>query len=466
LSTLDETKQSAHSLDALPIQRCISESCRAEFEIHERIYECRRCGNLLEIHLPSEFFRDSKKLRQSWELRAASQDPRDQSGVWRYRELLPFSDAVDIITLREGNTPLYNAPHCAEYSGAPSLRLKHQGANPTGSFKDTGMTTAVTQAKLLGAETVACASTGNTAASLAAYAARAGLQCLILLPQGQVSTAKLSQSMDYGASIFEIDGNFDACMKLMRELGEDPSIYVANSLNPFRIEGQKTVAFELMIQCDWRVPHHLVVPGGNMGNSSALGKGFDELLQLGLIDRLPRLSIIQAEGAAPLANLFASLPHDFSLEKSAFPTTLPSVENPNTLATAIRIGAPVSWAKALRAVLKSRGKIISVSETEIADAKAAIGRDGIGCEPASATTVAGIRKLAAENFIHRDESVVAILTGHLLKDPEYVNAYHRGTLETNGAFGRIPIHGAFPNPPRRVAANKSAILKTLRERTP
>jgi threonine synthase len=447
------------------MQRCISETCRAEFEIQERIYECRRCGNLLEIQFPSQLFRDAKNLRQLWESRAGSREPKDQSGVWRYRELLPFSNAVEIITLAEGNTPLYDAPHSAKYSGAPFLRLKHQGSNPTGSFKDTGMSTAVTQAKLLGAETVACASTGNTAASLAAYSARAGLQCLILLPLGQVSAAKLSQSMDYGASIFEIDGNFDACMKLMRELGEDPSIYVANSLNPFRIEGQKTVAFELMCQSDWRVPDHVVVPGGNMGNSAALGKGFDELLQLGLIDRLPKLSVIQAEGAAPLANLFANLSPDFSPAKSAFPTSLPSVGNPSTLATAIKIGAPVSWAKALRAVLNSRGKIISVTETEIASAKATIGRDGIGCEPASATTVAGIRKLVSDNFIHRDESVVAILTGHLLKDPDYVNAYHRGTLELNGASGKAPIHGAFSNPPRRVAANKSAILETLRERT-
>ncbi len=191
--------------------------------------------------------------------------------------------------------------------GLDALRLKHQGCNPTGSFKDTGMTTCVTQAVLLGARTVVCASTGNTSASLAAYAARAGLQCAILLPRGQITSSKLSQSMDYGALVCEIDGNFDDCMRLIREIAEDPSIYLANSLNPFRIEGQKTVAFELMEQCEWYVPDHVVVPGGNMGNSSALGKGFEEMLQLGLIERLPKLSVIQAEGAGPLARLFAGL---------------------------------------------------------------------------------------------------------------------------------------------------------------
>ncbi len=465
MTTHGDIEKPASKPKHVALQRCTSQSCRADFAIDERIYECPRCGNLLEIEISPESFRDSEKLRELWKTRAASQDPKDQSGVWRYRELLPFADSVGVISLAEGNTPLYLAPKCADYCGLPTLRLKHQGANPTGSFKDAGMTTAVTQAKLLGAETVACASTGNTAASLAAYAARAGLQCLILLPHGQVSAAKLSQSMDYGATIFEIEGNFDSCMKLMRELGDEPSIYLANSLNPFRIEGQKTVAFELMRQCDWNVPDHVVVPGGNMGNSSSLGKGFDELHRLGLIDRLPKLSVIQAEGAAPLANLFESLGRDFSLEESEFPKTISPVINPKTLATAIKIGSPVSWAKALRAVLKSGGHVISVSETEIADAKAVIGRDGIGCEPASATTVAGIRRLAAASFIHPGDSIVAILTGHLLKDPDYVNAYHRGILETDSHSNKNPFKGAFQNAPRRVAADKSAILKNLRERT-
>jgi threonine synthase len=328
---------------------------------------------------------------------------------------------------------------------------------------------AVTQAVVLGARTVVCASTGNTAASLAAYAARANLQAAILLPRDQITAAKLAQSMDYGAQVREIDGNFDDCMRLIQELGDDPSIYVANSINPFRIEGQKTVAFELMSQCDWKVPDHVVVPGGNMGNSSALGKGFAELLALGLIDRLPKLSVIQAEGSAPLAHLFAGLHSDQRTASASMPVKITPVEKPRTLASAIKIGAPVSWQKALRAVLCSGGRIISVSEQEIADAKAMIGRDGIGCEPASATTVAGIRKLVAAGHIRRAESVVAVLTGHILKDPDYVSHYHRGTLilrgdAQEGPDGPQQIAGSFRNVPQHVAATKAAILASLEQR--
>jgi threonine synthase len=379
--------------------------------------------------------------------------------------MLPFHDSAPIVTLAEGNTPLYDAPRCAEYSGVGALRLKHQGCNPTGSFKDTGMTTCVTQAVFLGARTVVCASTGNTSASLAAYAARAGLQCAILLPRGQITSSKLAQSMDYGAIVCEINGNFDDCMRLIQEIAEDPAIYLANSINPFRIEGQKTVAFELMEQCEWRVPDHVVVPGGNMGNSSALGKGFEEMLQLGLIERLPKLTVIQAEGAAPLAELFAK--GQWRPDRAPIREELTPVKNPQTLATAIKIGSPVSWEKAIRSVIRSRGQVIAVNEQEIADAKAVIGRDGIGCEPASATTVAGIRKLRPAGFIRREESVVAILTGHLLKDPDYVSHYHRGTLSLrpdtkDHSTEPQPIRGAFRNAPVQVAATKHAILDQLR----
>ena len=303
---------------------------------------------------------------------------------------------------------------------------------------------------------------------MAAYAARAGLQAAILLPRGQISAAKLAQSLDYGALVCEIDGNFDDCMRLIQELGDDPSIYVANSINPFRIEGQKTVAFEMMEQCAWRVPDHVVVPGGNMGNSTALGKGFQELFDLGLIQRLPKLSVIQAEGAAPLAHMFANLDASATAGGERLPETMAPVGNPRTLATAIKIGAPVSWKKALRAVLRSSGKIISVSEQEIADAKAMIGRDGIGCEPASATTVAGMKKLVAAGDIRSGDSVIGVLTGHVLKDPDYVSQYHRGTLslESGANDGSAPqrIAGAFQNAPERVAANRAAILETLERR--
>jgi threonine synthase len=454
------------------VQRCIDAACGATFGLRERIYVCPRCGGTLEIEAHPQALRsatgDPASLRKRWAARAASHDPIDGSGVWRYREMLPFDEPIPFVTLFEGNTPLYHGPRSARYCALDDLRLKHQGCNPTGSFKDTGMSAAITQAVVLGAKTAVCASTGNTSASLAAYAGRAGLQAAVLLPRGQISAGKLAQSLDYGALVCEIDGNFDDCMRLIQELGDDPSIYVANSINPFRIEGQKTVAFELMEQCLWQVPDHVVVPGGNMGNSSALGKGFQELLDLGLIDRLPKLSVIQAEGAAPVARLFAALDIEQAEGGDNLPAAMAPVENPRTLATAIKIGAPVSWKKALRAVLRSGGEVIAVSEQEIADAKAMIGRDGIGCEPGSATTVAGIKKLVAARKIRADENVIAVLTGHMLKDADYVSHYHRGTLAIDTAaregLSPQPIHGAFANTPERVAANKSAILSAMEKR--
>ena len=419
------------------IQRCITPDCRADYKIDDRLYVCPRCGGLLDIERTDASAIDPAALRELWRARLTSRDARDRSGVWRFREFLPFNDEDPIVTLAEGNTPLYDAPRSADYCGLRQLQLKHQGNNPTGSFKDTGMTVAVTQARKLGARLVACASTGNTAASLAAYAARANLVCAIIVPSGQVSHAKLAQALDYGAKVLEIDGNFDTCMSFIRELSEDSAVYLVNSINPFRIEGQKTVAFELAEQLEWRVPDHLVVPGGNLGNSSAFGKGFRELLQSGLIDRQPKITVVQAVGAAPFARLYSE--HDDS--------NLINELDPKTLASAIKIGAPVSWRKALRAVHETGGSVITVTEQEIADAKAMIGRDGIGCEPASATTVAGMRKLVAEGVIKADETVVGVLTGHLLKDTDYVMGYHGNTLvgpdgeQMRGRFTNAPIQG-------------------------
>jgi threonine synthase len=463
---IEKTATAQEKVTEPGVQACIAAGCGAVYGLRERIYLCARCGGPLEIRCHFARRGPAPGLRELWAGRRASRDPRDLSGVWRYRELLPFDDSAPVVTLFEGNTPVYDAPRSAEYCGVYDLRLKHLGSNPTGSFKDTGMTTAVTQAVLLGARTVVCASTGNTAASLAAYAARAGLQAAILVPRGQITAAKLAQTMDYGARICELDGNFDDCMRLIEELGDDPSIYVANSINPFRVEGQKTVAFELIEQCAWRVPDHIVVPGGNLGNSTALGKGLDELLSLGLIDRLPKLNVIQAEGSAPFAHLFAGLAVDKSAPGPRLPETMTPVARPVTLATAIQIGAPVSWKKALGAVLGTHGQVITVSEQEIADSKAMIGRDGIGCEPASATTVAGIRKLVSAGHIGREESVIAVLTGHLLKDPDYASQYHRGTL-TLGAETKRPqvITGTFRNTPERVEPTKAAILDRLKRRT-
>jgi threonine synthase len=306
------------------------------------------------------------------------------------------------------------------------------------------MTAAVTQARKLGARLVVCASTGNTAASLAAYAARADLLCAIVVPNGQVSHAKLAQALDYGAKVLEVDGNFDTCMDQIRELAEDESVYLVNSINPFRIEGQKTVAFELAEQLEWQVPDHLVVPGGNLGNSSAFGKGFRELLKSGLINRQPKITVVQAEGAAPFAKFYDDDAHESFVND----------EHPQTLASAIKIGAPVSWQKAWRAVRETGGSVITVTEQEIADAKAIIGRDGIGCEPASATTVAGIRKLVAQNEIKEHETVVAVLTGHVLKDTDYAIKYHSQKLV---APGGSQLNSKFANAPIRTKSVKSVV---------
>jgi threonine synthase len=428
------------------VQRCINPECHSEFDLDARLYVCSQCGDLLDIERDQVPSLDG--LRSVWQERLKSSHDRDRSGVWRFREFLPFDDATPIVSLGEGNTPLYEAPRSAEYCGLAALKLKHQGNNPTGSFKDTGMTVAVTQARKLGARTVACASTGNTAASLAAYAARAGLPCAIMAPAGQVSHAKLAQALDYGARVLEMEGNFDACMRVVREISEDGSVYLVNSINPFRIEGQKTVAFELAEQLQWRAPDHLVMPGGNLGNSSAFGKGFRELVAAGLIDRLPQVTVVQAAGAAPFARFYRE--HTEFVEE----------KHPQTLASAIKIGAPVSWKKAWRAIQESDGRVITVDEQEIADAKAVIGRDGIGCEPASATTVAGIRKLVNEGLIKKNESVVAVLTGHLLKDTDYVIRYHSQELT---APDGTRIKGAFSNSPLKVLASREAIAAALED---
>lgn len=435
------------------LQRCIAANCQAEYEIDERLYVCSRCGGLLDVERIEEIVINPTSLCELWRERRASADVRDRSGVWRFREFLPFDSDVSVVSLGEGNTPLYEAPRSANYCRIPQLKLKHQGNNPTGSFKDTGMTAAVTQAGKLGARLVVCASTGNTAASLAAYAARANLLCAIIVPGGQVSHAKLAQALDYGAKVLEVDGNFDVCMNVIRELAEDRSVYLVNSINPFRIEGQKTVAFELAEQLGWRVPDRLVLPGGNLGNSSALGKGCRELFKNGLIDRQPKITVVQAAGAAPFASYYSAHEHDDSRD-----STFVNEEQPKTLASAIKIGAPVSWQKAWRAVRETGGSVITVTEAEIADAKAVIGRDGIGCEPASATTVAGIRKLVADGLIKEDETVVAVLTGHLLKDTDYVMQYHSQTLTTPDGER---ISGSFVNSPIRVSASRDAIAKVL-----
>jgi len=312
------------------------------------------------------------------------------------------------------------------------------------------MTTGVTQAVALGASAVACASTGNTSASMAAYAARAGLKAFVFIPADQIAYGKLSQSLEYSARVIEIEGNFDDSMRLVRELAEETDLYLLNSINPFRLEGQKTIVIEMMEQCEWEPPDWVVLPGGNLGNTSAFGKALNEMINLRFINRLPRLAVIQAEGAAPFYELFRSNGH-----------ILRSVSEPITLATAIRIGDPVSWEKAIRAIDHTNGVVESVSEQEIADAKAVIGSDGIGCEPASAATLAGIKRLVTAGMIDKSDKVVGVLTGNLLKDPNYTIGYHTGELKFEESGVQQSIEGSLANKPLRAAAKKDEIRRVL-----
>jgi threonine synthase len=431
--------------ESISFLRCIEEECGASFAINEKNYSCPRCGGLLDVAY--DFHLSVDEMKAVFKARLSSDTSADRSGVWRFRELLPFAHSSHIVTLREGNTPVYDAPRSSDYAGLNMLRFKHQGLNPTGSFKDNGMTTGVTQARALRASAVACASTGNTSASMAAYAARAAMQAFVFIPAGQVAYGKLSQSLEYGAKVIQIEGNFDDAMRLVREIAEESDIYLLNSINPFRLEGQKAIIIEMMEQLLWRAPDWIVVPGGNLGNSSSFGKALRELYDLKFIDRMPRLAVVQAEGAAPFYDLFASS------DKSA----IRRIDRPATLATAIRIGSPVSWKKALRALAWTDGVVERVSEQEIADAKAVIGRDGLGCEPASAATLAGAKKLVARGVIEESANVIAVLTGNLMKDASYTVDYHTDAL----AFEGRSIKSRFANRPATVAADKKEIRRLL-----
>lgn len=425
---------------------CFSETCRSRYAITDPIYACPRCGSLLEA-VYNQPPGDPKALKQLFRYRRTDNNPINQSGVWRYRELFPFlADDRHIVTLREGNTPLLAGARAAKYGGLDALTFKHQGFNPTGSFKDNGMTCGTSQAVRLGKQRVACVSTGNTSASMAAYAAAAGLQPIIFIPNGNISYGKLAQALEYGARTLQVDANFDQILALVRVLADRLGIYLLNSVNPFRIEGQKSIVFELLDQRDWNVPDWIVLPGGNLGNTSAFGKALRELRESGFIDRLPRLAVVQAEGAAPF--------YDFM---HAPAPALHPVQHPETLATAIKIGDPVSWPKALKEVTESGGVVEKVTEQEIADAKAIIGLCGIGCEPASAATLAGIRKLTAAGIMRPDADVVAVLTGNVLKDPDYIYRYHTGQLTAHSG----PIAPTFGNKPTVVPNDPDAIARLL-----
>ncbi|HXP91952.1 MAG TPA: threonine synthase [Candidatus Binatia bacterium] len=381
---------------------------------------CAACNGLLEFSAP-EAGKPARALKALFAERQSATTLRGRSGVWRFRELLPPIAEDAIVTLGENQVPVYAAPRGARYAGLARAAYLHLGMNPTASFKDAGMTVAVSQAHAAGARLAACASTGNTAASMAAYCARAEMRALVLVPATGISESKVVQTLDYGADVVALDGDFDAALAMVRKL--DPArVAIVNSVNPYRIEGQKCAAFVLLEQREWRAPDWLVLPGGNLGNSSAFGKGFREAVALGLADRVPRIAVVQAAGAAPFYKAFTT-------GQELVPVSA------QTSATAIKIGAPASWKKALREVRSSRGTVTAVSDEEIADARAIVGRDGVGCEPASAASLAGVRKLVAEGTILPGDDVVIVLTGHVLKDTAYAAEYHRSGAQFANRIG-------------------------------
>jgi len=380
---------------------CIN--CDATYPINVVRYRCD-CSSLLQVARSTPWTASVSK--EVWAMRLLSSQVLDQSGVWGFREAVLNLPAKDIVAHPEGRTRLYSRARLSAFAGVERLTFKHEGENPTGSFKDRGMTVAVSQAKHLGVQAVACASTGNTSASLAAYAAHAGLKAIVFLPAGKISTGKLAQAIGYGATCLAIDGDFDAAMNLVQESAEKLGLYLVNSLNPMRLEGQKTIIFELLMQRDWQAPDWLVVPAGNLGNTSAFGKALLEAHAAGWISKLPRIVSVQAAGANPF---YLSYRDQFRIQHQV---------KAATLATAIQIGAPVNYAKAVNVIRSTSGIVTEVTDGEIMCAKAAIDSAGIGCEPASAASLAGVTKLREQGIIQPGDDVVCVLTGNMLKDPE------------------------------------------------
>jgi len=371
-------------------------NCGATYPADEILYNCSKCGHLLAVKYSLDTI---NVTRAAWDKRPLS--------VWRYKELLPVHG--EPVTLQEGGTPLYHLKRLGEEMGIPHLYAKHEGMNPSGSFKDRGMTVGVSMALQLGKKSVACASTGNTSASLAVYAAKAGIPAVVLLPAGKVAVGKIAQALMHGAKVISIRGNFDRALEMVHDLCLTHGLYLLNSINPYRLEGQKTIGFEVVDQLGY-VPDRFVLPVGNAGNISAVYKGLLELQDLGFIDRLPMMTGIQAQGSSPVVRAM----------RENLPEVLPE-QQPETIATAIRIGAPVNAEKALTAIRKTGGLAESVTDEEILRMQRDLARkEGIGVEPASAASVAGIRKLAESGMIDRNERIVCVVTGHLLKDPDTV----------------------------------------------
>lgn len=419
------------SLNQAAFQRCMSPDCGAEYGVEEVRTACSACGGLLDVAYDWSRCHPPEKLSDFEKYWTQRHDPLRFSGVWRFHELLPFADPAQVVTVGEGQTLLQKADQVAQYVGlnAGNLFLQYEGMNPSGSFKDNGMTAAFTHAHAIGADKAACASTGNTSASLAMYCSVTRLmKAVIFIGSGKISFGKLSQALDYGALTVQIAGDFDDAMARVREVCHQLGIYLVNSVNPFRLEGQKTIMFRVLEALQWQVPDWIVVPGGNLGNSSAFGKAFAELKELGLIDCIPRLAIINASGADTLFQLYENQGMRWNSDPCTACNYYKKLDEQgakaSTIASAIEINRPVNLQKCLRALETCDGVVRMVTDQEILDAKSKVGAGGIGCEPASGASVAGAKLLREQGVIAASDRVVCILTGHLLKDPDATVAYH------------------------------------------
>jgi threonine synthase len=463
-------------------QVCINPDCRTTFAVDEVLFACPKCKAMLDLDYDWDRLAVPKSMtffEPRWSTKGHHTDARlDFSGVWRFRELLPFAPHEKIVTIGEGRTLLEeNNLLAAQIGMKPGrLYLQYEGLNPSGSFKDNGMTAATTLAHMLGRKRVACASTGNTSASMALYANKSDppMQGIVFVGSGKIAYGKLSQALDYGATTLQIEGDFDACLRRVRQISDSLGIYLMNSVNPFRLEGQKSIMYRVLQGLDWEVPDWIVVPGGNLGNSSSFGKAFMELHKLGLVKKIPRLAIINATGANTLYHVcekdkvrWNGGRFDAGKIAALYAAMDESHYLPHTIASAIEISRPVNLPKALRALDVMHGVVREVSDDEILEHKAMVGRFGFGCEPASAASVAGLRRLLAEQVISPDERVVCILTGHELKDPDATVKYHTG-LDMKAATPppAKPVTGVMANTPKKVPDDLEAICAALGEKLP
>ena len=458
------------AMKTIAFQKCMNPNCGSTFDVGEALTACRRCGELLDIDYDwskAELPKTLRDFQARWQNRRF---PLDYSGVWRFRELLPFAADAMVCTIGEGQTFLQNAVCLGQKLGMwpGQLWLQYEGMNPSGSFKDNGMTAAFTHARIVGAKRVACASTGNTSASVALYASLNGFQGIVFIGSGKIAFGKLSQALDYGARTLQIEGDFDTCLARVRQVSGQLGLYLMNSVNPFRLEGQKTIMYRILEALSWDAPDWIIVPGGNLGNCSAFGKAFLELKALGLLKRIPRLAIINATGANTLCTLVDDglKWNDGQVDDAAIVAHYARMEknniHPHTIASAIEIGRPVNLKKSLRALAVMNGVVAQVTDEEILEAKALVGRFGFACEPASAATIAGLKQLLAKRIISRHERVACVLTGHGLKDPDATVYYHTG-IKTKDARQPQPepTWGRLANKPIQVADDLEAILRGL-----